>query len=117
MDYMQSIKHWKGKANVCVRASDRHKAVATPGLLVAIGTAGWALAAVVSVVMTAVWFHGSSLQPLPAAAADHALLLAVERSLQSECPVALRPAALLAAEAEQGGAAGRGADTLKGEQL
>ena len=77
----------------------------------------WALAAVALVVMAEVWFHGNPAQPLPAAADDHALLLAVERSLQTECPVALRPAALLAAEAEQGGAAGRGADTVKGDQL
>lgn len=77
----------------------------------------WALTAVVLVVLIVVWFHGKPPQPLPATAADHTLLLAVERSLQTECPVALRPAGLLAAEAEQGGAAGRGADTLKGDQL
>jgi len=118
MEHTQSIEHRKGKEDVCVRASDRHEAASTPGPLIVIGTAGWVLAAVALAVMAAVRFHGPpSPQPLPATAADHALLLAVERSLQTERPVALRPVALQAVEAEQGWAAGRGADTVKGDQL
>ena len=60
MDYMQLIEHRKVNQQMCAcghRIGIRQ--VATPGLLVAIAERpGWALAAVVSVVMTAVWFHG-----------------------------------------------------------
>jgi predicted anti-sigma-YlaC factor YlaD len=78
----------------------------------------WAPAAVGLAVVALVWFYGKTPQPSPEPAADDALLISVERSLQAECPVALQPAALLAAEVERRGAeTGRGADIPAGGQL
>jgi hypothetical protein len=63
-----------------------------------------------------VWFHGGAPRPSSGPEADHALLLAVERSLQAEVPAALRPAALLAGEVEGGAETGRTSGAPKGDQ-
>ena len=54
-------------------------------------------------VLGAFWFYGHTPQPAQGPEADHALLIAVERSVQADVPLALRPAALLAAELERHG--------------
>lgn len=64
----------------------------------------WVPAAAGLALAAAFWFRGDSPPPPPGPENDHALLLAVERSLQADVPAALRPAALLAGEVERGGA-------------
>lgn len=78
----------------------------------------WVPAAVGLGVVTWLWFHGRAPQTVPEPTADHALLLAIERSIQTEYPAALRPAALLAAEVERREAeTERGTGTRAGDQL
>jgi hypothetical protein len=78
----------------------------------------WASAAVGLAALAAVWLHGYSPRAWPGPEADHALLIAVECSLQTSLPTALRPAALLAGEFERADAESSwGGQTPKGEQL
>ena len=60
----------------------------------------WAPAVLLLVALGSFWFYGHTPQPAQGPEADHALLIAVERSVQADVPLALRPAALLAAELE-----------------
>ncbi len=64
----------------------------------------WVPAAVGLALVAVFWFRGDTPPSSPGPETDHALLLAVERSLQADVPAALRPAALLAGEVEGGGA-------------
>jgi predicted anti-sigma-YlaC factor YlaD len=64
----------------------------------------WVPAAVALALVAVFWFRGETPPSSPGPETDHALLLAVERSLQADVPAALRPAALLAGEVEGGGA-------------
>ena len=63
----------------------------------------WVPVAVGLAALALVWWRGETPRLSPEADADHALLIAVERSVQAEVPVALRPVALLAAEIEPHG--------------
>jgi hypothetical protein len=69
----------------------------------------WAPVAVGLAALALLWWRGETPRLSPGADADHALLIAVERSVQAEVPVALRPVALLAAEIEP-----HGTDTERG---
>ena len=77
----------------------------------------WAPAAVGLAVVALFWFRGGPPQSSQGPEADHALLIAVERSAQAEVPVALRPVALLAAEVERRGMeTGQGIGIPTGDQ-
>ena len=78
----------------------------------------WAPAVVGLAALAAVWFHGYAARSSPGSEVDHAFLIAVEHSLRTNLPTALRPAALLAGEFERAEAeTTRGADTPKGDRL
>jgi hypothetical protein len=78
----------------------------------------WAPAAVGLAALAVFWLHGYTSRSSPGPEADHALLVAVEHSLRTSLPAALRPAALLAGEFERAHAeTAWGTDTPKGDQL
>jgi hypothetical protein len=78
----------------------------------------WAPAAVGLAVVALVWFRWETPQQPLGPDANHAILTAVERSLQANVPAALQPVALLASEIERGEAeTGREAGTSRGDQL
>ncbi len=62
----------------------------------------WAPAVLLIVILGWFWFAGWAPHPSSGPEADHALLISVERSIRADVPQALRPAALLAAQLEQG---------------
>ena len=78
----------------------------------------WAPAILLLVALGSFWFYGHTPRPSPGPEADHALLIAVERSVQAHVPLALRPAALLAAELEgHGTETGRKTGAETGDEL
>ena len=65
----------------------------------------WAPAALGLAALTVVWLGWETPRQSQEPEIDHAILAAVERSLQADVPMALRPVALLAAEIERRGTA------------
>ena len=66
----------------------------------------WAPALVGMAGLAGVWFHNQRTQVVPPLENDEALLAAVERSIQTDVPAALRPLALLVGEVKDGEAKG-----------
>jgi len=78
----------------------------------------WAPAAAGLAVLAFVWFRWEAPHQPQGPETDQAILIGVERSLQTDVPVALRPAALLVAEFERSGTETEVRDgTPKGDQL
>lgn len=79
------------------------------------GRWAWGTAVVALAVVGSVWLQTRTSHP-PGTETDHALLVAVGRSVQAEFPAALRPVALLAAELERVTPDARpGADASQGD--